>query len=947
MELLERAAEMAALSEAVQAVAGGNGRFVAFEAQPGLGKTELLREAARLFAGAGLTVATARGSQLEQEFAFGVVRQLFERVLAGAGNERGGLLAGAASKCAALLDPATVPAGPESQGLFGLLHGLYWMTVNVTDRGPVALIIDDAHWSDPQSLEFLGFLTRRYESLPVVVVLATRPAGTSERDTRLDELLLEPGAQVLTPRPLSLAAVTRLVRAALGQSADPVFCLACHEVTRGNPLFTRELLRGLAADGVLPAAGAVPAIRSAAPGAVARYVRLRVGLLSPDARDFAEAVAVLGEEADIALAARLAECDERTAAEICGRLTAQGIFSEASSAAFAHPLVREAVYQSMSPPARRRAHERAAFVLSAADAAPERVASHVLHTAPAGDVRRVEILLRAARAARDRGVPEGAAAYLTRAWAEPPPPQLRSEVSRVLGNCEAYCLIFADAERHLREAVRQAQTPVQLALSAFSLARFLNACGEPGEAVDILLMAQAQLPEGSDPLLAVRIEAELIGFARVSTAHRALLSDRLRGFRLRREQGSILWPAYGDLLSAHEAIQEALSDSADAETVSVLADSALTGGLLSPDQSAMYIAVAALLACGELDSAERHLERGLATAINRGLRLPVALARGYLSKVALFRGDLADAQSHVEAGIDAAPGPHFALPLLRSTRIEYLLEQGDLTGAGQVLKECDLPGDDGVPQSGLYLWLLYARGRLRLAAGDYQAALDDFSECGRRYREWAPNLLDLPWRSRAAEALARLGRPGEAGRLARRELELARSFGAARPLGIALTSVALLADADAALPLAQEAVAVLDSGPARLELARAQELLGMVLTRQGRRDPGRQAFRRALQLAIECQASALAERVRERLTSGGGRPPRLWLTGVHSLTPAERRVAQLVARQLTNRQVAEALFVTEKTVEAHLNRVYRKLEVSSRWQLKNRLDEHAADDLSG
>ena len=117
----------------------------------------------------------------------------------------------------------------------------------------------------------------------------------------------------------------------------------------------------------------------------------------------------------------------------------------------------------------------------------------------------------------------------------------------------------------------------------------------------------------------------------------------------------------------------------------------------------------------------------------------------------------------------------------------------------------------------------------------------------------------------------------------------------------------------------------------------------MLLTRQGRRDPGRHAFRRALQLALECHAGALAERVRERLTTGGGRPPRLWLTGVHSLTPAERRVAQLVARQFTNRQVAETLFVTEKTVEAHLNRVYRKLEVSSRWQLKDRLDELAAD----
>ena len=943
MELFERAAELAALADAVGAARRGNGRFVAFEAQPGLGKTELLGEAARRCTDAGLTVATARGSQLEQEFAFGVVRQLFDRVLADAGDGRSGLLAGAASKCAALLDPATVPAGPENQGLFGLLHGLYWMTVNVAEHRPVALIIDDAHWSDPQSLEFLGFLVRRYDSLPIVVVLATRPLGANERGTRLEELLLEPGVLVLAPRPLSPAAVTQLVRAALGPAADPGFCLACHEVTRGNPLFVRELLRGLAADEVLPVAGAVPAVRSAAPGAVARYVKLRVGLLSADARGFAEAVAVLGQEADIALAARLAECDERTAGEICERLKAQGIFSAGSSAAFAHPLVREAVYRSMPSAARQRAHERAAFVLSGTDAAPERVASHVLHTAPAGDVRRVEILLRAAQAARDRGVPEGAAAYLTRAWAEPPPPEWRSEVSRVLGNCEAYCLMFADAERHLREAVRLAETPVQRALSAFSLARFLNACGEPAEAINVLIMAQEQLPESRDPLLAVRIAAELTGFARVSTAHRELLSGRLAEFAARQGKGSPGWAPYRDVLTAHRAFEEAQAVDGNAETASGLADRALADGRLSPDQSALYVAVTALLACGELDIAERYLERGLTAALNRGLRLPVALVRGYLAKVALFRGDLADTQVHVEAGIEVAPGPHFALPLLRSSSIEYLLEQGDLMGAGQTLKECDLPGDGDMPESGLYLWLLYARGRLRLAAGEYQAALGDFSECGRRYHEWAPGLLDLPWRSQAAEALVRLGQPAEADRLVQRELRLARSFGAARPLGIALTSAALLAGGEAALPLAQEAVAVLESSPARLELARAQEVLGTALTRQGSRGPGRQALRGALQLALECHATALAERVRGRLTSGGGRSPRMWLTGVHSLTPAERRVAQLVATQLTNRQVAETLFVTEKTVEAHLNRVYRKLQVNSRWQLKNKLDEPAVE----
>jgi DNA-binding CsgD family transcriptional regulator len=942
VELLERAGELAVLTEAVRAARNGNGRFVAFEAQPGLGKTELLTEAGRLFAGAGLTVATARGSPLEQEFAFGVVCQLFDHVLADAGDARARLLAGAAGKCAALLDPATVPAGPESQGLFGLLHGLYWLTVNLADRGPVAIIVDDAHWSDPQSLEFLGFLVRRIDALPVVVVLATRPGGSTGRDARLGGLLLEPGARVLAPRPLSSEAVTQLVRATLGQTAHQAFCLACHEVTRGNPLFIRELLRALAADGVAPAAAAVPAVRSAGPGAVARYVRLRVGLLSADARGFAEAVAVLGEAADSTVAAQLADCDDQAAAEISGRLTAQGIFAGGPSPTFAHPLVREAVYQSMSLAARQRAHDRAARVLLAAGAAPERVASHVLQTAPAGDVQRVEILLLAARAARDRGLPEGAVAYLTRAWAEPPPPQWRSEVSRVLGSCEVYCLMFADAERHLREALQLADTPAQLALSAFSLARFLNACGEPAQAIDVLLTAHTELPGGADPQLAVRIEAELIGFARVSTPHQALLSGRLSAFAAGQEVGSALWPPYRDVLAAHQAVEEALSDGGDMGTARGLAERALASGRLSPDLSALYVAVNALLACGELDSAERYLEQGLATATNRGLRVVVALARGYLSKVALFRGDLADAQAHVDAGIEAAPGLHFALPLLRSSRIEYLLEQGDLGGAGQTLKECDLPGDDSMPQSILYLWLLYARGRLRLAAGAHQAALDDFLECGRRYRECGPCLLDLPWRSRAAEAFTQLGQPEQAAGLVDRELELARSFGAARSIGIALTSAARLADGEAALRLAQDAVSVLESSPARLELARAQEVLGMALTRLGRRGPGRQAFRRALQLALECHAGALAERTREQLTAGGGRPPRLWLTGVHSLTPAERRVAQLVARELTNRQVAETLFVTEKTVEAHLNRVYRKLQVSSRWQLKAKLDEQAA-----
>jgi DNA-binding CsgD family transcriptional regulator len=314
--------------------------------------------------------------------------------------------------------------------------------------------------------------------------------------------------------------------------------------------------------------------------------------------------------------------------------------------------------------------------------------------------------------------------------------------------------------------------------------------------------------------------------------------------------------------------------------------------------------------------------------------------QGFLSKVALLRGDLAETEARVVAGLDAAPGPHFALPLLRSSRIELLIEQGDVAGAERALADYGLAAGS-LPESSLFLWMLYARGRLRLAMDACQGALDDFLEMGRRYGRWAPCLLDLPWRSRAAEALARLGEREQAGRLAARELELARSFGAARPLGIALTTAAALADGDAAVPLAQEAITVLEPCPARLDLARAYETLGSALTALGQRGPGRQALRRGMQLALECRATALADRTRERLTAGGGRPPRLWLTGVHSLTPAERRVAQHAASHLTNREIAEKLYVTEKTVEAHLSRIYRKLQVGSRWQLAAKLGDRS------
>jgi DNA-binding NarL/FixJ family response regulator len=164
-------------------------------------------------------------------------------------------------------------------------------------------------------------------------------------------------------------------------------------------------------------------------------------------------------------------------------------------------------------------------------------------------------------------------------------------------------------------------------------------------------------------------------------------------------------------------------------------------------------------------------------------------------------------------------------------------------------------------------------------------------------------------------------------------LDAARRFGAPRALGRALRSAGAVLGAAKGLELLEEAAALAVGTPARLEAAYARAELGTELVRRRRRREAREILRQALEDALRCGALALAERVRGEMASGGGRPARLELRGIDALTPAERRVCELAASQLTNREVAQTLFVTEKTVELHLTSAYRKLGIRSRFQL--------------
>jgi len=931
--LLERDSEVLALERAFGELAAGRGAVVVVEAPAGLGKTALLRHAGDRARAAGFGVLTARGAELEQDFTFGAVSQLFDSVLsrrqdawqelfAGAASVTRELFAGVNTDLAGAADERSRTA---ARSMHLLLNGLYWLLVNLAQAAPVVVLVDDAQWVDSPSLRFLGFVARRIDAVAIAIVIARR-TGVHPDDALLDDIVMAGGTTLLEPKALSELSVAQLVRSALGQDADDEFCAECHAVTVGNPLFVQELLRVLAADRIRPGIVSVAAVRAVGPDAVRRHVIARLRRQPDVVRAVARAVAVLGDDTDLALVAPQARLPLPIVASASERLTQEGLFEHDDPPGFVHAVVRDVVLSVIPLSDRSGEHERAAAVLLKAGEPLARVASHLLRTSPAGDPERIEVLLGAADRARRQGSPGDAAVYLLRARSEPPVPELRSEISRLLGNCRAHQLVLADAEVYLREAFALADSPAQRARCAYSLARFLSACDAPGEAADLLVRAIGDRPGELSTGLLTQLEGELVGVARAALGRRAQLLEHLTHFRQQPDKPAAV-------LDAQLAV-EAMFAGEVADVTAAIARRALAGDQLPPDRSALWAAIHPLLVADQLGEAERRLNLALDTAVRKGMLFPVSLVRGYLARVAYLRGDLAQAGEQVEAATPGLIAPNVALPVLHATQVDLLVEQGRLTEADEILRSGVLAGDRA-PDTSWQLWLLSARTRLRAAQGNADAALADAMTCERLYREWgAIRMLDVPWRLQAADARQRLDARDRAVGLVAEQLLLAREFGVPRHIAVALRADARLeGDPAKAVRLLREAVELLQDSPARLELAQALEQLGVLLLDGGDRLEALAAITRAADLAVECQATVMTERLRATLADSGARLPRLLLTGVRSFTSAERQVASLAATGLTNRQIAEQIFLSEKTIETHLSRAYRKLGIRSRTQL--------------
>jgi DNA-binding CsgD family transcriptional regulator len=927
-DLIEREREVALIADALGRAVSGSGSVVVVEGPAGIGKTRLLQVARAMAEERGLCVLRATGGELEGGFAYGVVHQLLDRALAGlTARRRRSVFGGAAGLAAPLLGfrdegplgGSAVPIDPS----FGIVHGLHWLVANLAAERAVLLELDDAQWADAPSMRFLVYLARRLEGVPALIALAVRSEEAGGQSALVAQLAGTQPALVAHPRALSLGGTAELVNAVLGAASDAEFVAACHAATGGNPYLLRALLSTLREEGILPTRAAAKSVAELGPGAVSEWVLLRLGRIPAPAVAFARAVAVLGGDADLAHATELAELDQPTAVAAIDALTAAEILAPGPSLGFVHPIVRAAIHDDLRPAERGLAHGHAARLLMDAGAEYGRVAAHLLASPPAGDAEVVAVLWRAAREALARGSPDLAVRLLARALAEPPSATRRADVLAELGAAEQRMGSPAAIE-HLGRSIASTADPVARAERRLLLARALLAAGRAGEAVEALDAGIADAI-AIDREVALRLEAELSTFGLIDVSVARLATDRLERF----EHVAGTSPAERVLLSA--LATRAWARCHPAPEAAELARRALADGRLVAEQTAdapaVYQAIFTLLLADALDEAESALDQVLEDARARGLVVGFAAASSLRAMLASRRGDVAGAEAEARVAIDATTLHGFVTPLSLAFLIDALLARGEVEAAGAALAGAGF-GDD-FPETAPFLSLLFRRGLLRVAQGREEDGLADLTEVGAREDRLGMASPVTSRRCVAALAHAAAGRREEAARLVAEHLELARRWGTPSSIGVGLRAQGLLGE-DGGLERLREAVAMLERSPARLELAQALVDLGAGLRRSGKRAAAREPLRRGLDLARGCGASVLAQRAHEELVLAGARPRRRAFSGIESLTAAERRVARMAAEGMTNRDIAQALFVTVRTVENHLARAYSKLDVHSR-----------------
>jgi DNA-binding CsgD family transcriptional regulator len=924
VELVERERELAAVEDLLQR----RGGTLVVEGGMGLGKTALAEVACERADALAYEVLRSRGSELEREFPFGLVRQLFERRLVTAElEERDALLAGPAYAVEPLL-AGSLPEGPSDRS-FAVLHGLYWLACNLAASQPLLLVVDDGHWADDASLRWLAYLASRLEGLAVSLLVSTRPEYPARARRSLLALRREAVA-VVRPGLLSEGAVGSIVRARLGEAASGKLCEAVWAASGGNPLYATELTRAVKLEDE-PKAGLDPAVLlTGGVVEIGRRVIERVDGLDPAALRLAQALALLGDGAELRHAAAIAGIETSAATHFAARLVRIDVLAEDRPPRFVHPVVRDALEYSLDSGQRDGGHRAAARLLHDAGAPAGQVAAHLVGVAPAADRWTLERLREGARAAMGAGAPRSAADLMSRALAEPPARRERVEVLREAARAE----VSAGSElgwARLEEALKLTTDPRQRAGIALEAAEAYAALFRWTEAVDVMEQALSELGDADDTLTG-RLEGELV----VAGLHDARRASRTAPV-LARLSGRGLSGSAAEAVAVGQGMAMVLGGVPVEQAVVPLETAIRRADAGAENWDTRAALLWSLITAERFEAVEELLEPMLAHVRRSGSARGLVAAYSTLGFLKFRLGALPEADTASRLALrvlqdgDFAPGLPFAVTVLA----DVSTEAGELDEAEGLIAL--LPQEGWFAGVGTVL-IPAARGRLRLAQGRAAEALRDFETCASMFSSaiWGTEMRDVGYlhaRAGAVQALLLLEERERARKMADAELVEVRGFGAPRALGVALRAAGLAEGGSRGIELLGESVAVLRRSPALLERARSLTELGAGLRRAGRRAAARDVLGEALDLAAGCGARPLIARARDELRSTGARPRRLWRTGVEALTPSELRIVRLAGEGRSNGEIAHELYVTLKTVEAHLSRAYSKLGIERRGQL--------------
>jgi DNA-binding CsgD family transcriptional regulator len=749
------------------------------------------------------------------------------------------------------------------------LEELHTRAANSARRAPVLMVIDDVHVADTFSKRALAYLRPRLQGLPVVIAL-----GASQGYLSTDEITL-PEIAGAHPQRIDLDGLDVQTIAQL-TDRDPV---RCHELTGGNPYLLQALFRE----------------EGEGSAAVGELIGMRLREYS-GAAEVARSAAVLDADAGLDLLSSLTGFDALPAVDTLVRL---GVLADTDPLTFRYPFVRNSILADMPVAVRSAAHARAARLLFEADAPGERVAEHVLKARSVRLPWAVDLL-------REVGGVE----HLERALEEHLSDEDRLSIEVELGHAEHLEDNKLGRDR-VRDALMRCEDPQLAANVALSLIQRMCTGSDAHFAVSLAIMVIARLlPEDRDLvwnlvcttyLLSANRDARMANCA--GKYFDDLIGDVPQDPNLRRARSALL--AVGNARSGDssaEAVGHAL-EALEGTWVDVFGEPYLFTFLVPV-----------------LGDDPEHINKLWLTHSTAPVSHDPHLRRGMLSMIARAcafhnNGDLARAYTFLTPPVSTGNLDCPSVLLATAKLAEVCIEMGQFDEAAPLVTV-----DGDLLQ---HINVVYARGRLKLASCHAEGALEDLLEAGRRLaaREM-PNPALMAWRHHAVRAHLALGNRDDAARLAHEELDLAKRWGSPRVVGTALTSVGISTDD---VDVLAEAEQVLAATPHRLLHAQSLYWLGHHLRRKGRTEAAAPHLSRSFELARQLGAHPLAKLAGDEVRDEDDQ--------VQGLTKQENRVARMAVQGLTNRQIAETLHLTRRTVELHLSSAYRKLGITGRAEL--------------